>query len=305
MKQDLVTSKDRPAQAIAGRARRRRGGAARLVFWLACAGALAYSARLGYLWAFQADYWFRPAGAQHGDWRPRDLPLEDVGFNSRDGTRLHGWFMPHEKPRAIVLYCHGSGGNLTDATATLRFLHGEVQATALVFDYRGYGRSEGRFESEEDFLDDARAARRWLARRAGVRESEIVLVGRSLGSFVASDLAARDGARALVLEGAFTSLVDVASYHYRAMPWRWIMRYRLDTLARLPNYRGPLLQCHSNCDDVVPIAQARRLFDAARGPKHLVVLDGLAHADPHPRAYDARLGDFLRRHASMLSTTSP
>ena len=114
------------------------------------------------------------------------------------------------------LFLHGNAGNIThrdDRLLTLRRLGFSV----LMLDYRGYGRSEGS-PSEKGVLLDARAARAWLAQRAGVAEQEIVLWGESLGGGVAVDLAAKDGARGLILESTFTSLPDMAAHHYRWLP---------------------------------------------------------------------------------------
>src|SRR5439155_9610288 len=110
-----------------------------------------------------------------------------------------------------------------------------------VFDYRGYGKSEG-VPTEEGLLRDAQAARRWLAQRTGVRESQMVLMGRSLGGAVAVHLAAEGGARGLILESTFSSLPDVAAEH---LPWLlpyWMMTQRFDSAEKIKRYQGPLLQ---------------------------------------------------------------
>ncbi len=168
-------------------------------------------------------------------------------------------------------------------------------ASVLVFDYRGYGRSEGT-PNEAGILADARAARAWLAGRAGIQADQVVLLGESLGGGVQVDLAASDGARGLILLGTFSSLPDVAAAHY---PWwlpvRLLMRTRLDSLAKIGRYHGPLLQIHGDHDSIVPLACARRLFEAANEPKELVVIGGGDHNDPlSPRALQA-IDQFLER----------
>src|SRR5690606_1786728 len=110
-------------------------------------------------------------------------------FHSADGTPLHGWFVEVENPRAVALFFHGNAENVADNAPLLRLAREELQISLLVFDYRGYGRSGGSPEAE-GILADSRAARAWLARRAGVPEREIVLWGRSLGGGFAVDLAA-------------------------------------------------------------------------------------------------------------------
>ena len=234
---------------------------------------------------------FQPRAYPAGDWAPQP-GVEDAWFASADGTRLHGRFAATKEPRAVVLYAHGNAGNVTDLQDTVRLFRDRLNVSVLVFDYRGYGRSEGK-PTEGGVLADARAARRWLAARTNVREQDIVLVGRSLGGGVAVDLAANDGARGLVLESTFSSLPDAAAGHFPLVPVRHLMSTRLDSAAKISNYRGPLLQTHGDADRVVPYALGRKLFAAANGPKQFVPVPGGGHNDPPSREYLAALDRFL------------
>jgi len=167
-------------------------------------------------------------------------------------------------------------------------------ASVMVFDYRGYGRSEGS-PNEAGVLADGRSARRWLAKRTGIAEDEIVLCGESLGGGVQVDLAAKDGARGLILISTFDSLASVAAFHYPWFPVRMLMRTRLDSLAKIAAYHGPLLQIHGDQDTIVPLALAKRLFDAAGEPKELVVVERGDHNDPLGPAAMAAIDRFFSR----------
>ncbi|HBO45669.1 MAG TPA: alpha/beta hydrolase [Planctomycetaceae bacterium] len=235
---------------------------------------------------------FFPSPYPEGDWEPWGLVLEDAHFQAADGTKLHGWYVPHDKPRAVVLFCHGNAGNITHRAGMLESMHDRVGASVMIFDYRGYGRSEGK-PKEKGVLADARAARAWLAEREGIDEREIVVMGRSLGGAVAVDLAAADGARALVLEGTFTSIPDMAAHIYPWLPVRPLIRNRFDSLTKIRRYRGPLLQSHGDTDTIVPIASGRKLFDAANEPKEFVTLRGVDHNDWLPESYYDRLREFF------------
>ena len=225
------------------------------------------------------------------------LAFEDVRFQSADGTRLHGWYVPHPGAPAAVLFCHGNGGNIGFLTGVLRVLHLKVGAAVLAFDYRGYGRSEGQ-PSEAGILADARAARAWLAAREKIREQDVVLMGQSLGGAVAVDLAARDGAKALVLESTFDSLPDVAACRFPALPVRWLMWTRFDSAALIGKYHGPLLQVHGGADTIVPLACGRRLFSAANEPKQFLLLPHHGHNDGLPMEYYDALSAFLRTNGN-------
>jgi fermentation-respiration switch protein FrsA (DUF1100 family) len=240
---------------------------------------------------------FFPSVYPDGYWNPPGLKFEDAWFQASDGTKLHGWYVPHDRPRAVVLFAHGNAGNLSHRYDLLQSLH-ELGVSVMIFDYRGYGRSEGS-PSETGVLDDARAARRWLAQRVGVKETDIVLMGESLGGAVMVDLAARDGARALILENTFTSLPDVAAYHYPWLPVKLFMRARLDAAAKIGDYRGPLLQLHGDADTIIPYPIGRRLFDAAREPKQFVTIRGHDHNYPRPPEFFTALDRFFAQLAGQ------
>jgi fermentation-respiration switch protein FrsA (DUF1100 family) len=235
---------------------------------------------------------FFPSPYPQGNWRPVGLEFEDADFSAADGTPLHGWYVPHAKPRGVVLFCHGNAGNITHREEILRRLHNVTGVTVFIFDYRGYGRSMGK-PTEAGVLADARAARDWLCRRENVAPDKLILMGESLGGAVAVDLAAEKGARGLILESTFTSLRDVGAHHFPWIPVRLLVRTQLDALAKIKSYRGPLLQSHGDQDTVVPYKFGRKLFEAANGPKEFVTLTGEEHNDLRGLAYYEKLGQFV------------
>jgi uncharacterized protein len=244
---------------------------------------------------FEDSLIYFPSKYPDGDWTPPwGLSLEDAWFEATDGTKLHGWYVPCSKARGgqTILFCHGNAGNVTDRADIMAVLHARADASVLVFDYRGYGRSQGK-PSEKGILADARAARMWLAKRENIAEADIVLMGESLGGAVAVDLAAKDGAKGLVLISTFTSLPDVAAYHYAWLPVRWLMQSRLDALGQIKKYKGPLLDMHGQADTIVPFKFGKKLFDAANEPKQLLVLPYHDHNDPPPEQFLEALKAFL------------
>jgi fermentation-respiration switch protein FrsA (DUF1100 family) len=236
---------------------------------------------------------YYPARYPQGDWEPWYLEREDAWFTAADGTKLHGWFVDHPEPQAVALFMHGNAGNVTTLAQSLAVLNHRHRLAVMTFDYRGFGRSEGR-PSEEGVLQDARAARKWLAERKEIAEDEIVLFGVSLGGGVAVDLAASDGARGLVLASTFTSLPDVGSHHVPWLPTRLLMTERLNSLTKIKRYRGPLLYAHGDRDSVVPYDLGVELFEAAPGPKRFIRIPGGEHLDPMPEDYRIALEDFLQ-----------
>lgn len=232
---------------------------------------------------------------ERSDWQPAGLSFEDVHFNSADGTKLHGWFVPHPSPKRFILYSHGNGEQVADNADVVAMLRDKLQASVFIFDYRGYGHSEGS-PTEAGCIADAAAAQRWLAERAGIQPNEVVLIGRSLGGGVVTALAAEQGAKALVLQNTFPTMPDVAALHYPWLPVRWVMKNRYDSLARIQKYKGPLFQSHGAADTLIPLQMARRLYDAAPSKnKQFMELPDLGHDDLPPSQYFRELATFLDR----------
>jgi fermentation-respiration switch protein FrsA (DUF1100 family) len=228
-----------------------------------------------------------------GDWKAGYLPHEDVEFTSADGTPLHGWFVEHENPRAVLLYCHGNGDCVGYLGPYLKELHDRHQVSVFAFDYRGYGKSGGS-PGEAGILADADAAQKWLAERTGKSPSDIVLMGRSLGGCIAVDLAAKNGARGLILQNTTTTIPDAAANLYWFLPVQWLMKNRYDSLSKISRYHGPVLMSHGTHDTLVPHPLGQRLFAAIPSPnKQFISLEGAGHNDPEPSSYDAALNHFL------------
>jgi uncharacterized protein len=265
--------------------------ARRMLWRLVRVGLLTYLGILLVFTAFETSLVYFPSRYPDGDW---ELPsgVEDAWFESPDGTKLHGWFVNVDHPKAVILFSHGNGGSIANRRDLLELFR-RLDVSALLWDYRGYGRSEGE-SSETGILQDARAARAWLAKKSGVKETDIVLWGESLGGGVSVDLA-QDGARGLILENTFTSLPDVAAHHYPWLPTRTLMQNRYNSISKITKYHGPLLQFHGDADTIVPFEIGRQLFEAANEPKQFVSFNGADHNDPRSPELSANVAAFLAR----------
>ncbi|WP_172992248.1 alpha/beta hydrolase [Lacipirellula parvula] len=231
--------------------------------------------------------------AREGDWVAADFKHEDIEFNGADGAKLHGWYVPHPNPKAVVLFCHGNGENVAELRPLLEKLHDRTDVSIFAWDYRGYGKSVGR-PHESNLLADARAAQLVLAKRAGVEPSDIVVYGRSLGGAVAVGLASEHPVRGMVLERTFADMVETAAYHFPWLPVRWVMKNRYPSIERIVTYRGPLFQSHGTADEVVPFEMGKKLFDAATtAQKTFFVVEEGSHNAPQPDEYYKALGEFL------------
>ena len=226
-------------------------------------------------------------------WNPSELDFEEVHFDADDGTKLYGWYVPHPEPRALVLYSHGNGECVPHLRDRLRVLHKRIGVSVFAWDYRGYGRSQGK-PHEENVIPDARQAQLWLAKRIGVLPNEIVLIGRSLGGAVSVALASEYPVLALVLDRTFSCLVDTAAHNFPWLPVRLVMGNRFSSVERIRDYHGPLLQSHGTADEVVPFAMGQQLFEAcpSKQKQFIEILDG-NHNGPLPDYCYDRLIEFL------------
>jgi pimeloyl-ACP methyl ester carboxylesterase len=217
------------------------------------------------------------ATAPRGTRPPR--PVEEVELATPEGPRVRGWLVPARGggPAPLIVYY---GGNAEDATGQAFEPWPDDWALALV-NYRGYGASEGR-PSEQALCADAEVVLDALARRPDVDAARIVLVGRSLGTGVATYVAARRPVRAVVLVSPYDSMVALAGYHYPFLPVSWLLRHRFDSIERAPGIKAPLLAIAAERDEIIPSASSRRLYDAWGGPKRWVVIPEANHNDLGP-----------------------
>ena len=200
------------------------------------------------------------------------LAFEQVDLVTEDNVRLDAWFVPAPRSRGVVLFLHGNAGNISHRLDSLKIFH-DLQLSTLIFDYRGYGRSQGTV-SEQGTYRDAEAAWRYLTEQRGVPAVQIIMFGRSLGGAVAAHLASRQAAAGLIIESGFVSVPDLAAQLYPWLPARWLARFKYATGEYLASASLPVLIVHSRDDEIIPFGQGEALFADAREPKSFLELQG-------------------------------
>jgi fermentation-respiration switch protein FrsA (DUF1100 family) len=233
---------------------------------------------------FERSLIFFPTRYPDGFWdteavaRGSGCVIEDRFFSAEDGVRLHGWWIRRVgggDDDRVLLFFHGNAGNLSHRAELLFELVTRVPARVFMVGYRGYGRSEGR-PSEDGLYLDARAAWRHLTVEEGLPPGRIVIFGKSLGGAVAIDLATEVEPAGLIVESSFTSIPAMAGRHYPFVP-KFMIRTRMNSLAKIRTISCLKLFIHSKVDRVVPYALGRKLFEAAPEPKRFHEVLGAGH----------------------------
>ncbi|MFN0157530.1 MAG: alpha/beta hydrolase [Bacteroidota bacterium] len=222
------------------------------------------------------------------------LQFEDVQLTTADGLRLGAWFIPADST-SVVLFCHGNGGNISSLLEYIKTLH-RLGHSVFVFDYRGYGTSEGE-PGEGGMYRDVEAAWSYLATERGFTSKKIVVVGLSLGGPVAAYIASQETPQALILQSTFTSLPAMAARAYPVLPVGLMLRYRYPTVEYLQRVACPVLIIHSQQDEVVPFEHGLALYGVARMPKEFLQISG-GHNDGHVVSailYESGIREFLTR----------
>lgn len=200
------------------------------------------------------------------------------------GARLDALHLQLAAPRGMVFYLHGNAGNLADwfTSTELYRRHG---FDLFMLDYRGYGKSSGRIESEAQLHADTRAA--WDAIAARYVGGKRVILGRSLGTALAARLAAEVQPDLLLLVSSYTGMGAMAALHYPWVP-RALLRYPLRTDAALAAVRSPVVLVHGERDEFIPAAHSAELHRLAPGSR-LLIVPGAGHNDLEnfPAYFDA------------------
>ena len=259
--------------------RRRRATIAR--YAVALAALLALVAVLRGFEVFDRAFIYFPSRAIERTPADAGLDFEDVTFQASDGVSLHGWHIPAPDAVATLVWFHGNGGNISHRVDNIRELVRRLNVNVFIFDYRGYGRSEGSPDEQGTYLDGEAALEQALA-HPDVDADRVVYFGRSLGCAVAAEMALRRPPLALICESGFTSIPAMASSAYPFIPGlRFLVTTKYDALAKIRGVRAPVMIAHGDRDEIVPFAMGRELFAAAPDPKRFLAIPGAMHNDTY------------------------
>ncbi len=290
---DAVNETDLPDERMSARKIRR------LLWRIVRAVAMGYVLLAIGLFFFQSRLVYFPKSELIAAPDDYGLAFEDVSLLTADDVKLHGWFIPAGKPRGAVLFCHGNGGNISYRLDTLKILH-EMGLSVLIFDYRGYGRSDGAPSERGTYLD-AQAAWDFLTKDKLFAPGSIIIHGRSLGGAIAAHLAKDNLPAGLIVESSFSSATDIGVEKLPFMPARLLSRFDYNTVEFVKRVKCPVLVIHSADDRLIGIDHGRRVYAAANEPKTFVEISG-SHNEGFMKSYRRYVAAMRRFTDSVLAS---
>lgn len=249
-----------------------RPGLKRMLITVVIGLALGYLGLVAFVYVRQPKMLYFPTKEIEQTPAAIGLSFDEVRIRTSDGLTIAAWDIPAPAARAAVIFCHGNAGNISHRLDSIKIFH-DLGLRVLIFDYRGYGRSEGTPTETGTYLD-AEAAWDFLVKEMGIDPARIIIFGRSLGSAVAAELAVRRQAGALIIESGFTTIPDLGRKFFPSMPVSLITRFHYATIDKVSSLTLPKLFVHSPEDEVIPYEQGVRLFEKAAEPKEFLILRG-------------------------------
>lgn len=206
------------------------------------------------------------------------LAYEEVTFPAMDATQLHGWLIPGQTAAPVVLFCMGNAGNISHRLETLQLLH-QIGVTVFIFDYRGYGTSEGQANETGTYSDTA-GAMNFLHNRGWPAE-RIIIFGRSLGAAISLESSLSKPVAGLIMESSFTSIKEMGRHHYPLLNTflGWLIDAKYNNLTKIEGLKTPLLIIHGKKDNICPPGMAEKLYARAPQEKQILWIPGAGHND--------------------------
>lgn len=230
-----------------------------------------YLVLLALISIFQSNLVYFPSKGIDRNPKSVGLEYESIIFKSSDNTKLHAWYIPKKDAKTTLLFLHGNAGNISHRLDSIK-LFNSLEMNIFIFDYRGYGNSEGSAD-EQNTYDDAKSAWDYLLKNKNVKAENIIIFGRSLGGAIAANLGSTLKPKGIILESTFTTVKELASDLYPFVP-KSLIQFNYETTKYLKDIDYPLLVIHSEDDNIIPFKYGEALFKNAHEPKTFVKIRG-------------------------------
>ncbi|MCK4835482.1 MAG: alpha/beta hydrolase [Candidatus Aminicenantes bacterium] len=277
----------------------------RFFFTIVISTTFIYIVLVAYLFFFQSRFVYFPKREILQTPKSINLEYQEICYQTSDDVLISAWFIPTKKPKATILFCHGNAGNISHRLESIKIFH-HLQLSTFIFDYRGYGQSEGRTTEKGTYLD-AEAAWNYLVNELKISNNKIIVFGRSLGGSIAAWLAQKHNPRGLIVESSFTSIPELGAKLYPIFPVKLLSHFKYNTSKYLKKINCPVLIIHSLDDEIISYSNGQKLYDSALSPKEFLSIRG-SHNEGFilsEQLYIAGLQKFissLERHSHINSS---
>jgi len=247
----------------------------RIIFLIIGLASLTYFAVFFYIYSSQDQLLYQAYNKSEQANIPK-LAIQDLKIKAQDNNIIQIWYLPPEKDKPVFLFFHGQGASLE--SGKWRYYRLRKNGFGfLAIAYRGFSSSEGKANEKGLFLDGL-AAYDFLISK-GIKADDIIIHGHSLGSGVATYVASKREARALILESPFSSALEVAQERLKFFPIKLLMRDKFENTKYIKDVHIPLLVVHGEKDEIIPAKFGKKLFDNANSPKKFILFKNGNHND--------------------------
>lgn len=225
------------------------------------------------MYNFQEALIFHPPKLTHDFKFTYKNSFEELSISARDGKKLSGLLFKADSSKGLIFYLHGNGGALnTWGNAAENYI--TLGYDMFILDYRGYGKSEGEIESEEQFYSDIQSAYDEMKKR--YYEKKIVVIGYSIGTGSATMLASKNNPKMLVLQAPYYSLIDMMHHTYPFVP-DLLLKYKFETYNFIQKVKAPVLIFHGDTDEIIYYGSSLKLKEHFKTADKLITIPGFGH----------------------------
>lgn len=199
--------------------------------------------------------------------------FEELFFKVDDETKLHGLLFRADSSKGLVFYLHGNGGS-NDSWGHIADVYLHNNYDFFILDYRGYGKSQGKISGEKRLYNDIQLV--YDSLKASYKESNIVIIGYSIGTGPAAKLAADNNPRLLILKAPYYNLADLVQAYYKIIP-SFLIRYKFKTNEFIKEVKCPVVLFHGDQDEVIYKGSSDKLKELFKEGDRLIILEGQKH----------------------------
>jgi len=223
------------------------------------------------------------------------VSIERVQIKTKDNLKLLSWY--HRKnldEYKTILFLHGNAGSLENRIHKINHFK-NMNVNFLIIAWRGFSGNDGK-PTEKGLYEDASSAITWL-KSQGIKESNIIIYGESLGTGVATEIAQNKNFAGIILESPFTSMIDAGKDKYPYLPVRLLLKDKYESDKKMKNINIPVLIMHGKVDDIVPFHMGEKMYKLANQPKYSY----FSKYDDHMMEYNEKLLKALKDFISSLN----